>query len=281
MKQSIDTRNKSAGFTLIEIGIIVPILIVMVLIIFDALMSMIRASTIEAGKVNITYDRQIAMSNIESDLVLASVYLPEADPDYPDPYDPNGGWSYEGTGEDSRVLVARMYATTLNPLDPNRRPAFQDDNDPAGVACQPTNIFSNPVQEYNVIYFIDNGNLLRRRIINTSNTLCSPGQYQKLSCPSQERLDELGLGGRDSSCSADDELIASNVSAFTVKYYGSKTSTTPLPVYSGGTAEDRAELVTTAADAEITLTLSKKVGGNTVSSTSTLRFSKLNAPVEE
>lgn len=279
--KTVHTSHKSAGFTLIEVGIIVPILIVMVLIIFDALMTMIRASTLEAGKVNITYDRQIAMSNIESDLVLASVYLPTTDSENPDPYDPSTGWSYEGSGQDSRVLIARMYATTLNPLDPNRRPAFQDDDDPVGAACQPANLFSNPVHEYNVIYFVENGNLFRRRIINTTTALCSPGQYQKLSCPSPERLAELGLGARDSSCSADDEVIATNVGAFSVQYYGSKTSTTPLSVYTGGNAADRAELVTTAADAEITLTLSKKVGGNTISSTSTLRFSKLNAPIEE
>lgn len=281
MKTPVDIRNKSAGFTLIEIGIIVPILIVMVLIIFDALMSMIRASTLETAKINVTYDRQIAMSNIESDLVLASLYLATADTIYPDPYDPDSGWSYEGSGQNERVLIARMYATTLNPLDPNRRPAFQNDNEPSNAACTSANLFSNPVQEYNVIYFVSDGNLFRRRLIDTTNTLCSPGQYQKLSCPSQEDLSAQGLGTRDSTCSADDELIASDVSAFNIQYYGSKTSNTPLSVYSGDTAENRAELVTTAADAEVSLTLSRKIGGNTVSSSSTLRFSKLNAPIEE
>lgn len=281
MKTQIDIRNKSAGFTLIEIGIIVPILIVMVLIIFDALMSMIRASTLETARINVTYDRQIAMGNIESDLVLASVYLPTTDTIYPDPYDPTGGWSYEGSGQNSRVLIARMYSTTLNPLDPNRRPSFQNDNEPSNAACTPSNLFSNPVQEYNVIYFVNDGNLFRRKIIDTTAALCSPGQYQKLSCPSQEDLTAQGLGVRDTSCSADDELIASGVSAFNIQYYGSKNSNTPLSVYSGDTPQNRAELVTTAADAEITLTLSKTVGGNTVSSSSTLRFSKLNAPIEE
>lgn len=271
-------ESKSAGFTLIEIGIIVPILIVTVLVLFDALFAMIRSSDVEAGKIDMTYDKQIAVNNIESDVILSSLFLPSLDTGLTtDPYPPtsNGGaWSYLGDSSTSRVLIARIYSTTLNPLDVNRQPVFI--GNPAGVECNATNIYFNNVQQYNAVYFVKNGNLFRRRIIDKTTLVCDPGQYQKFSCPSQDDLDAQGLGARSSTCQADDELLATNVTDFTVQYYGSKTSTTPLDVYA--VAADP-NLVSTAADAELTITMTRKVSGDTITSTSTLRMSKLNAKI--
>ncbi len=276
--KKINIHSKSAGFTLIEIGIIVPILIVTVLIIFDALFAMIRASEVESGKIDLTFDKQTAINNVESDVILASLFLPSVDSGMTtDPYKPttNGNaWSYLGDSSTSRVLIARLYSTTLNPLDANRQPAFI--GNPAGSECNATNIYYNNVQQYNAIYFVRDSNLYRRRLIDKTTLLCDPGQYQKFSCPSQDYLTSKGLGTRNGTCQADDELLAANVSSFTVQYYSSKTSTTPLDVYAVSADPD---LVTTAADAEITLTLSKKVSGETITTTSKLRMSKLNAKV--
>ena len=276
MMKKTDTTSKSAGFTLIEIGIIVPILIVTVLIIFDALFAMIRASEVESGKIDMTFDKQTAISNVESDIILASLFLPTTDTGLTaDPYKPttNGNtWSYLGDSSTSRVLIARLYSTTLNPLDPSRQPAFI--GNPAGSECNISNIYFNNVQQYNVVYFVKDGGLYRRRITDKTTQLCDPGQYQKFSCPSQDYLTAKGLGTQSSTCQADDELLLGNVTNFTVQYYGSKTSSTPLDVYAVSADPN---LVTTAADAEITITTSKKVSGQTITSTSTLRMSKLNA----
>lgn len=275
MSRNDITQSKSAGFTLIEIGLIVPILIVTVLILFDALFALIRASDVEAGRIDITYDKQIAISNVESDIVLSSQFLPTVDAAITtDPYPPdsNGGtWSYRGESSDTRALIARIYSTTLNPLDTERQPVFI--GDPAGAVCDATNIYYNSVQQYNVVYFVRDGELLRRRLIDRTTQLCNPGQYQKFSCPSQDYLTSQGAGSRDATCQADDEVLATGVTNFEVQYYATKTSTTPLDVYAG--AADPT-LVTSAVDAEVTLTLSRKVSGKPISSTSTLRMSKLN-----
>lgn len=273
-------HSKSAGFTLIEIGVIVPILIVMVLILFQALFSMIRASGVEHGKINVTYDRQAAIAHIESGIILSSMYLPTLDSSLTDPYPTSnysGTWSYTGSSASSRVLIARMYSTDKNPQHASRQPVFIDDNDPVGAACDDPAIFANDVQQYNMIYFVKDGQLIRRTIIDKTTPLCST-QHQKLSCPSQSDLTALGLGTRNSSCDVDDEILARDVTNFSIQYYSSKTSTTPLDVYAGGADPN---LVTTAVDAEITLTLSRKASGDTVSSTSTMRMSKLNATIED
>lgn len=280
MMKKIDNHSKSAGFTLIEIGIIVPILIVTVLILFDALFAMIRTSTVERGKIDLTYDAQNAITNIESDAVLASMYLPTVDTNVTaDPYPPtanSGAWSYLGDSTTSRVLIVRLFSTTTNPLSSDRQPAFI--GNPAGAECNTTNIYFNDVQQYNAIYFLKNGNLYRRRLIDKTTNLCDPGQYQKLSCPSQEDLAAQGLGSRNATCQADDELLASDVTNFSVQYYASKLGDTPLDVYAVSADPN---LVTTAADAEVSLTISRTISGETITKTSTLRMSKLNAKIEE
>ncbi len=270
---------KDAGFTIIEIGIIVPILIVTVLILFDALFAMIRMSDVEGGKIDLTYNAQNAINNIESDIVLASLFLPSIDSNLTtDPYPPaaNGGtWSYLGDSSTSRILIARLYSTTKNPLNSTRQPSFI--GTPSTTECNSSNIYLNDAQQYDTVYFVKNGNLFRRRIIDTATSLCE-GQYQKFSCPSQADLTAQGLGSRNGLCQADDELLASNVSSFTVTYYGTKLTSTPLEVYASGADPD---LVSSAADAEVSLTLSNKVSGTDISYTAKLRMSKLNAKIGE
>lgn len=273
-----EVHSKSAGYTIIEIGIIVPILIVTVLILFDALFAMIRTSTVERGEIDLVYDVQSAITHIESDAVLSSLYLPTVDAGLTtDPYLPssNGGlWSYRGDSSTTRVLIARLYNTTKNPLDSDRQPVFK--GNPAGSECNATNIYFNDVQQYNIIYFVKDGTLFRRKLIDKTTSLCDPGQYQKLSCPSQDDLTAQGLGARSATCGADDEILARDVTGFTVQYYDTKTSNTPLDVYAVGADPN---LVTVASDAEITLTLGRKSSGETITTVSTLRMSKLNAKI--
>lgn len=269
--------HKSDGFTIIEIGIIVPILIVAVLVLFDALFAMIRATDLEHGKIDLTYDAQSAIANLESDVVLASLFLPSPDATLTtDPYPPtsNGGaWSYLGDSSTSRTLIIQTYSTTNHPLKSDRQPSFI--GAPASIDCDADHIYLNEVQQYDIIYFVKNGNLYRRILTDKTTDLCV-GQYQKFSCPSQADLDAQSLGARDATCQADDEIIASNVTGFTINYYDTKTSTDDLEVYA---VDADPALVTTASDAEITLTVGKKVSGKDLTQSSTLRMSKLNAKI--
>ena len=85
----------------------------------------------------------------------------------------------------------------------------------------------NSVLSYNTIYFVKNKNLYRRIALNPSTTTCET-YYQKQSCPS---LDDLGGAGQDASCKADDELVATGVTNFSVDYYATPSSTSSLNVY--------------------------------------------------
>lgn len=259
-----DCRHKSQGFTLVEVTLVVSIMLVAVMLLFNVMWSMLNDSTAQREQLVLTYDRQTAMNIIESDIALTSRFLPTLDSGLTDPYLPtsNGGvWSYRGDSSTARYLLLRSYSTTQNPLSSTREPVFVGDR--TGPTCSVTGKYYNTVQRYNTIYFVKNGDLFRRRVVDTATLTCDD-QYQKTSCPT---------GSTSSSCKADDELLASNVTNFSVDYYASRSSNTKLDVYETGALPS---LVTTALDAEITLVVSKQAGGKTVTSQSTLRISKLN-----
>lgn len=268
------STQKSQGFTIVELAVIVPILVVAVLVLFNSIFFLVRSSSIDQATINITYDAQNALGIIENDAVLTSTFLPTTGPTITDAYKPatnSNQWSYIGDSQTSanRVLILKAYNTSGHPMSTTRQPSFL-----SALGCDAANIYSNDVLQYNLIYFVSNGNLYRRHALDTTQATCAP-IYQKQSCPS---LETLGTGSRDISCQADDELVAANVTAFTITYYPSKTSTTPIDVYALG---QDPESVTAAAAVDISITIAKQAYGKTVSHTSSLRIAKINAPLGE
>lgn len=260
--------DRSAGFTLIEIGIIVPLLITSLLVVFSALFVLLKSSSIESASLNSVYDAQDALSTIERDATLTSQFLPTTETGIADAYKPttNGSsWQYYGDSlaSSTRVLILRSYATVENPQSNTRRPAYINN-----LGCGASTLYYNSVMSYNTIYFVKNKNLYRRIALNPSTSTCET-PYQKQTCPSTE---DLG-GARDASCKADDELIATNVSDFSVTYYATPTSTNSLDVYAN-TANGT--LVATAATVKVSITLSRTAYGTPVTYTASTTISKQN-----
>jgi len=263
----------SDGFTLVEIGIIVPILIIIAITLFNSLFAMLRSSATQKVDITITYDTQKALAALETDATLTSVFLPTTDASITDTYKPatNGGtWSYLGGSLSSptRALIMRVYNTSTNPYSASRKPSYL-----SALGCGLSTLYFNSILQYNLIYFVSNGNLYRRVALDTTQATCDP-VYQKQSCPS---LDTLGTPSRDASCSADDELVAKNVTGFAVNYFSSQISAVPLSIYSSGADPN---LVTTAAAIEVTVTATRKTYGQDITGSSTIRISRINKVME-
>jgi type II secretory pathway pseudopilin PulG len=260
-------NSNSAGFTLVEIAVVVPILALIALALTGTLVSIIQTSGKSRAQVNLAYDTQSATNTIEDDVVLSSSFLPTIDSTITDPYQPttNGGaWSYLGDSSQTRSLILRTYATTTNSNALNRKAVYLTDN-----GCTADKIYTNDVLQTNTIYFVKNGNLYRRILTDTSQSTCSP-QYQKQTCPT---LESLG-GSRNAICKADDELILQNVTNFSVDYYSNSSSTTPIAVYDSGADP---LLVTTGLTVVVNVTSTVKASGQAITNTSTLRITRLNS----
>lgn len=265
------TTRRQQGYTIVELAITVPFLILTILVLFESLFLLVRSGNINRTATLMAYDTQNAISILESDAILTSTFLPTTDANITDPYKPTtdyGQWSYTGGSltSNTRVLILRAFNTTGHPLSQNRKPSFLTD-----FGCDPSTIYTNQALQYNIIYFVKDGTLYRRRALDTSASTCEP-PYQKQSCPS---LETLGTSSRDSACQADDEIIAQNVSALSVQYYPAKNSSTPIDAYNSLVEPD---IVTTAAAVDVSLTITRQTYGQEVSNTSSVRISRLNAP---
>ena len=262
----VTKKHSTAGFTLIEVAIVVPILALTVLSLLGALTAIIRTSAMSRSQINITYDLQTALDTIEDDVLLTSLLLPTIDSaaggviTVSDPYKPtsNGGtWSYLGDTSATRTLILRRYATTTNSNASARQAVYLNAN-----GCGPTTIYTNEALSVNIVYFVKNNNLYRRTLTDTSKSTCST-QYQKQSCP---------VGSIDIKCKADDEMILANVTNFNITYLTDSRSDTAYDAYSVGNSG----LVSTASTIKIDITASAGLGSQAVTSTSSIRITKLN-----
>ena len=264
-------NHSTAGFTLIEVAIVVPILALTVLSLLTALTAIIRTSAMTRSQVNITYDLRSALNTIEDDVLLTSLLLPTIDSTLTgvitvsDPYKPttNGNtWSYLGDSSSIRTLILRRYATTTNSYAPTRQAVYLNAN-----GCGATTIYTNEALSINVIYFIKNNNLYRRILTDTSKATCST-QYQKQSCPT---IESLG-GSRNAICKADDEMILANVTNFNITYLTDSRYDTAYAAYTVGNSA----LVSTAGTIKVDITARAGVGSQAVTSSSSIRITKLN-----
>ena len=262
---------RSSGFTIVEVGIIVPIIMLVALALFEVLFSFVHSTAVEKGRVDIAYEKQTAINTVESDVRLATSFLTTKEANMPDPYSnfpDSGPWSYAGDGT-NRVLILQSNATSDNPLTGSRQPVYIG----SGAACTPANLQYDNLLSYDTVYFVKNSVLYRRRLVDpgppaTSTQTCAPQQYQKLSCPT---VDQLAPATRNASCGANDEVVARDVSGFNVDYYTDGSSTTKLDAYGADSGA-----VTAASSIGVTLSMGRKIAGETVTGSSSLRVARIN-----
>lgn len=175
---------------------------------------------VRTKKIDATTDVKRALSSINEDTVLATDFLTQVPSEYQDAYGSHrlgtsGGeaWSYEGDSSNSRVLIVRNLATSQNSGGSARRPIYIDS---ASYNCT-TTLASQPKLTYISIYFVYQDKLYKRILTDKTQTLCpSQAPYQLHTCPP-----DISPGSWDSSCEANDEILATNVSKFQVSYYQS------------------------------------------------------------
>lgn len=249
--------KREGGFTLVEIAVVVPIMMVIIIGLFTLLTYLLQSSASEqVGAQNLS-EIHSGLGAIESDAALTNSFLPVLDDGITDPTQA-GGWSYTGSGPSSRVLILRSFATTANPQSNDRQPVFINSQ-----GCSAAELYYNDALTYDTVYFVKDSTLYRRRLLNTGKSTCT-GLYQKQSCPDKTS----GTPG----CAADDEAIVTDVVNFSVSYYAASDSSDALLAYSDGTGQQQ---VADADSAIVTIGVSRKAYGQDLASTQSLRVSKL------
>jgi len=262
-------RRLSFGVTIIELTVVITILPIIIALFIYAVFASVNASTKSKAQLELDTGVRDAMNVIERDVRYSVAFDKTVPAEYSDPYGPNNSgtngaeaWNFTGVpaASSDRILILSVPATTQAGVSNAREPVYVD----GSYNCSTERTY-NPEHTYITIYFVRGGTLYRRILTDTTTTVCNGPQNQKQSCPAD-------IYPWNVICEAKDEVIATNVSSFSIDYYVNQVATPISNVY---TSSDP-DILNTADDAEVTLTLSRQFAGETISGTSTLRIAKVN-----
>jgi hypothetical protein len=186
--------NKSNGFTIVEMIVIAPIVILVIGVFIYAIVTMTGDVMATRSANKVAYDIQDALNRIESDVKTSNGWL-----------NTSFSTSLQGLNNDdtafsksSSTLIISTFATTDNPLSSTRSLVYKKG---APNLCDSLNVNQNEPIMLNIVYFIKN-NILWRRIVGPpteaeykgcnalTNTDAEP--WQKPSC-STEVAGDIGI----------------------------------------------------------------------------------------
>lgn len=257
--------NRQAGFTIIEVAVVAPIMILTLAVFLNFLITLYVTTLQQNGLTEMISDNDKALSVIRNDLYLTDGFRTTNDANLTDPNAPSGGWSFSTSSPSTnyRTFIAGVLGTTKVQQDPTRDIVYLNQ-----YGCNVPSL--NPPMVNNYIYYtkqtgVDSDGttpvygLYRRILVDTSST-CGTA-IQKQTCPT-------AVG----SCPAD-TLLVTGVMWFIVTYYAADSST-PLSVYPSG---GNPALVQTASVAKVLLRLHRTFSGDTGEYSWYIYVKKLNS----
>lgn len=255
------SRSSAKGFTLIEVLIIAPVVILAISGFVALMVTMTADVLVTRDQNNMTYENQDALDRIEQDVRLSTQFLVTSGT-FTAPQGSNN--NFTGTSaftNTSSTLILGGVTTDKNPVDTSRKLVYY-----AGQPnlCGPQEAYNRPFLA-KIIYFIKDGSLWRRSVLPDYNTNAALDDNTVCSTPWQRNTCSPGYSS-STRCQTNDTEMMKNVASFTTTYFGSPGSTTPL-------TNSQALSATTI---EVALSGKKTTVGRDVTSSGTLRATKLN-----
>ena len=263
MRSTSPTKKRSIGFTLVEVLIISPIIILAIGGFVGLMVKMVGDVLVTRDQSSLSYETQTALDRIEQDAKLSTQFLVTSGTQVtPQGSDSNftGSAAFTNT---SNTLIFSTLATTKNPSDTGRGLVYYA-NQPN--ACGSDQRYNRPMLT-KTIYFIKSGSLWRRTVVPDWNTNSAATADNNTVCNAPWQRNSCSPGYNVSTrCQTNDEKIVDNVTGLTVKYYASPQDTTDIG----------ASAALTASTIDVTLDSSKSTAGNTLTDSGTVRVTKLN-----
>jgi len=247
--------NRTSGFTLVEVLVISPIIILFIGAFITLIVSLTGESIQIREKNAVTYDTQTAFDDIESGVARANGFLYTTGAVASPQGSNNGTNAFTNDTADS-VLIMTTAATTSDPNSASRALIYTGTG-----ACDSR----NPIYSYTTVYFLaldpdtvanTTDKALYRRTILPQVPACATA-WQKGSCA------EAVVSSNRTICKTSDEKLLGNVATFNVSFYN-------------GTSSVAKENANTADSVSLNINSSKQVSGSPVSYNSTLTTTSQN-----
>jgi len=257
--------SKSTGFTLVEVLIIAPIVILAIGAFVAIMVSVVGEVLVTRNATSQTNDIHSALDQIEQDVKL-SLEFPVTTGSLPSPQGRNNNFTGTSafTSADSNTLVLQTAATNSDGIM-----YYANQPNP----CPEVDIYDYPDVVYNRVftisnmYFIKDNALWKRTYVPTYNlTVASPNQSTLCSESSPRQRNTCSPGYTASRCQTQDTKLIENVTALSTAFFATGDSTTN--VGAGNSA--------TATTVEVSITASTKSAGEPIATTMKRRMSKLD-----
>jgi competence protein ComGC len=268
----LPTTHKHA-FTLVEMLIIAPIVILVIGIFISAIVSMTGEVLSVRGANALTYNVQNALDTIDADVKSSSGYLATNNVTLTSGQGFDNGTSVfkNATAADGNMLILNSYATTANPLF-SARSYIYTPNQPN--TCTSTLISQNSKVMTNIVYFVKS-NALWRRVLMQPN-------YETAGCSLPWQKPTCVPGYNPSTypfCKADDIKLVDGISTsgFVVNYF-TAGSTTPNTIANASAQTDpaRQAAMQTTNTVGVTINAAKTYAGRDIAQSGKIKSVSAN-----
>jgi type II secretory pathway pseudopilin PulG len=257
-------RNQSAGFTLVEILVIAPIVILVIGAFVGVTLTMTGEILTTRANDSLLYSVQDSLDRMSTDVRSSNNFLAANNITISSPQgsdNSTAGFVNVG-GANGPELILDSTATTANPNLLTSQPVYLQ-NSPN--ACASSAVQQNATLHYNIVYFVNN-NTLYRRIITNSNFLTA-------GCTTPWQRPNCAAGMTGALCKTNDEVLISNVSGITlqINYYTSANDSSPIAGAVAGSDDARNTALQTANTIQVQLTANTTVAGRDFSRSATAK----------
>lgn len=266
-------RIKKNGFTIIEVLIIIPIVLLTIGVFIAAIVSMTGEVLASRGSTSLAYGIQEALNKIEQDIVISNNFLPTTTGfNLESPQGQNND-DTEFNNVDSvygKALILQTYATANNPNLPSpERIYIPDTPNP----CSSAFVNDNDPLFLNVVYFVKN-NALWRRVL-------APIDYETVGCETPWQQASCNPEFVNSSypfCKTNDIKLIEGTDdlEFEIDYYpGPNSSEKSLIANSlSANAESRLWALENSKTAVVSITATKTIAGKEITHNATIRATR-------
>jgi Tfp pilus assembly protein PilE len=210
----INNKQTQTGFTLVEMAVVAPIVILVIGTFIYAIITMTGDVMATRAANVLAYNIKDTLSRIEADFKNSNGYLAESlvptSPQGSDGSTAKFTTATSGTSNNSPLII-KSYATDKNPLSADRNIIYMN-NSPNACISGSTSIPQNTPLTLNTIYFVSSNSLWRRVITPTGTTGCTGLNPAALISPWQQPSCSPGYNPTTSPiCKTNDEKLVENL----------------------------------------------------------------------
>lgn len=270
----------SRGFTLIEMLVIAPIVILSIGAFIALIINLTGEVMSSRGSNTLAYDVQDALNRIEQDVKLSTGFLAYNNIDFDatngvQSFDDGASTAkFENTGNGTGpMLILSGLVTTDNPTSLSSANVYLKDQ--PNDCSDPLLYMKNRPMTMNIVYFVKDNALWRRTIMPSnyadSNARCGNPPWQQASCSYSQT---------SAFCATKDIRLIDNFSAidFSAYYFTNASSNTPIADVNNASTDDevRAVSLRSASTVLVSLTAQKTIAGRDFTRAGTLRATRLD-----